>query len=499
MGYSGGLISKPVRTIDIAQALGVASRDVGTLCTSDKINMWAKRKPIKLNIFREVTDAERGVCRFGIRQNTQTGFWELDLPRGIAYSEPFRMLDFNGYNVNAVAPMYDFYEVPSPFNPDTDQLRISPNEFFRRAGGNVELPLELFPSLYTNEYYIGLLVKDRTTGRMIYFTGENTMYQFFHGGTMQTVNVSLENLSANAGDLIEIWVCCAQSPNVNGSVCTQNMLEGGVVQKIALSETLGHALTVAGVFSVSDIYFLGNMSGFYDMFRPAITSPQYYRSHLTGAAVDLFVDYLFSASETPKIYIELFADSEVVAHKVMSLGPSVVDQYGMFTAQFTCDKYIEFAQGDTDFPVNFDIAVRRADVDGNPVGTRQYMWNRYTFDAQLQRATYVGGLQEHDPWSIDELYFLDTGRKIVPGETVFFQSYSGLFEDRSKGKTRRTYSLIFPAGLDVDWEESERNKILIELPPNIPEGEEYTMEFKGHIGPADYPTYARSIKFVYLP
>ena len=46
MGYSNGKISAPVSIYDIQQALGVTASDLGTLCSHNNINMWAKFKPV---------------------------------------------------------------------------------------------------------------------------------------------------------------------------------------------------------------------------------------------------------------------------------------------------------------------------------------------------------------------------------------------------------------------------------------------------------------------
>lgn len=46
MGNSNGYITDPVNTDDVNAVLGENSHDVGTLCSSPKINKWAKYKPV---------------------------------------------------------------------------------------------------------------------------------------------------------------------------------------------------------------------------------------------------------------------------------------------------------------------------------------------------------------------------------------------------------------------------------------------------------------------
>jgi len=47
MAYANGIVSAPVSIHDVQQALGVSTTDLGTLCTSAMINMWAKFKPVR--------------------------------------------------------------------------------------------------------------------------------------------------------------------------------------------------------------------------------------------------------------------------------------------------------------------------------------------------------------------------------------------------------------------------------------------------------------------
>lgn len=125
MGYDSvkKLITKPIDTTDIAAALGVSSDDVGTLCSSDRINWQARYKPIRYQQWRELeewqregmpSDAANGI-HFGIKMNGpvngvldstivaihDTAFEYLQ-PRGGA-EEPYRMTDFDGYKHDAVA------------------------------------------------------------------------------------------------------------------------------------------------------------------------------------------------------------------------------------------------------------------------------------------------------------------------------------------------------------------------------------------------------------
>lgn len=116
------VITAPVDMTDIADALNVGSLDLGTLCTSGKVNMWSKNKPVRYKTYNALTDLQRQQANYGIdfskaHDTTYEGCLEkaLDVdeserckyhylqPRGGA-DEPYRMLDFDGYRHNAEKP-----------------------------------------------------------------------------------------------------------------------------------------------------------------------------------------------------------------------------------------------------------------------------------------------------------------------------------------------------------------------------------------------------------
>lgn len=124
MGYdkTTKLITKPIDTTDVAAALGVNSSDVGFLCSSEEINMYARYKPIKFKKWSELTEAEReGMStdaadniHFGIQITGPTS-GELDStlseihdtefkyirPEG-GEDSPYRLTDFDKYKHNAL-------------------------------------------------------------------------------------------------------------------------------------------------------------------------------------------------------------------------------------------------------------------------------------------------------------------------------------------------------------------------------------------------------------
>lgn len=125
---------KGVSVYDVQRALGDGHRDVGSLCSSPKINTWAKYKPYRSGLLYTSAEA-RAAAHYGLNIDVFTSLgtpstpnsflaklvageleWEYLSPRGEGggtggANEWYRLLDFNGYNRNAVCPVGDVYPV----------------------------------------------------------------------------------------------------------------------------------------------------------------------------------------------------------------------------------------------------------------------------------------------------------------------------------------------------------------------------------------------------
>lgn len=180
MGYSGGLITKPVSILDEQNALGEGVGDVGTLAKSNNINKWAWYKPIvtssddtlKLDVVKE---SERQTVHYGLtpvssakmlamlRQDVshsdretewsqakaQMAEWVYTKPTG-GIAAPYRMTDFvespyagegrgsNGSTTNA--GYYHFTQAPLVFGTEwgigIDSLKNVANNIIVQTGGS---------------------------------------------------------------------------------------------------------------------------------------------------------------------------------------------------------------------------------------------------------------------------------------------------------------------------------------------------------------------------
>src|SRR5574344_2027594 len=97
-----------ISTTLVSQTIGVASRDVGTLCSSSLINKWSKYKPVIYPVVSTtgITDwwkAADGNCGLSITEYSNINdlvaaitngvVWEYNKPTG-GISSPYRLGDF---------------------------------------------------------------------------------------------------------------------------------------------------------------------------------------------------------------------------------------------------------------------------------------------------------------------------------------------------------------------------------------------------------------------
>lgn len=166
-----------ITTTLVADTLGTSSRDVGTLCTSDNINMFSKYKPMSIAKVSDVDDNDREFINWGVTVPEPIGYpiqngelthnpWVYNKPTGGANS-PYRLGDFRKYKHDAVSPI----QVVFP-----DKLEMAGN----RSGGGIwnsgfdvffqnrinefdpEYNLALDPALHygdLSKYYLTLMVQ----------------------------------------------------------------------------------------------------------------------------------------------------------------------------------------------------------------------------------------------------------------------------------------------------------------------------------------------------
>lgn len=118
MSHANNIISAPVSIDDIKAVLGESSNDVATLCRSSNINMWSKKKPVRLaNPFPDINGtwyrADDDDLGIQINKGANTNLGTLYAGASFAYkkpgggsTQPYRMSDFIGYNHDAKPFLY---------------------------------------------------------------------------------------------------------------------------------------------------------------------------------------------------------------------------------------------------------------------------------------------------------------------------------------------------------------------------------------------------------
>lgn len=118
MSVNNGKIIAPVSIDDVKSVLGESSNDVATLCRSSNINMWSKKKPVRLaNPFPDINGtwyrADDDDLGIQINKGANTNLGTLYAGASFAYkkpgggsTQPYRMSDFIGYNHDAKPFLY---------------------------------------------------------------------------------------------------------------------------------------------------------------------------------------------------------------------------------------------------------------------------------------------------------------------------------------------------------------------------------------------------------
>ena len=139
---NGNKIEAPVYPWEVSKVLGIRSGDVGTVCTSPRINPWAKDKSVNHPKIGILTDKERAEVQYGMTNiplfgsqadmasfvvtgeplpltattaDSNTEYWKYELP---PYNRHKRLTDFDGYWHQAVQPI-------EPLQILNDELDIS--------------------------------------------------------------------------------------------------------------------------------------------------------------------------------------------------------------------------------------------------------------------------------------------------------------------------------------------------------------------------------------
>ena len=232
MSIVNGIIQAPVTIADVKTTLGETSNDLAALCRSDKINMWAKYKPVELNkpFTSDEFDFENrkwrdnatwyrgadfegvGICGIKIaHSSTLQSLTELydkgqsnwsRVKVGSTFVCPYRLSDFIGYKHAATAP----FKRPFVTSKTNENGSVFATMMIKNLDTENELTMQEFGKL--SEAYLGLALKD-AAGRLVYFM--TTDKPLKNGG----VNFEMQGIAFAPGDYKAYLFLCSAVLTLN--------------------------------------------------------------------------------------------------------------------------------------------------------------------------------------------------------------------------------------------------------------------------------------------
>ena len=214
------LTTTGITTTIVKNAIGLASNNVGALCSSSNINKWSKYKPVRynsVNINRSTESwwcAQDGNCGLNIpvyaniadmftalRNNTV--MWDYLKPSGGA-TQPFRIADFGGYEHSAQPPF-----VPQQLNSTYyATLGTMPTALDLRGNTQYELNISDFGEAYNlGNMYFGVAICKQNTSGYKYMTVNTKM----NTGGGSNINVPISNENGN----YEVVYFLAENPKLS--------------------------------------------------------------------------------------------------------------------------------------------------------------------------------------------------------------------------------------------------------------------------------------------
>lgn len=166
----------------VASTIGVGSNDVGTLCSSQNINMWSRAKPV--HIYKSIAPDRNsnwwkgtsGTCGISLTNASTQNYklipsmyttdlkngWEYQPPNG-GENSPYRLYDFMYYDHNAFPPFLGFVVTGKVKEEGLLNAMISyaPTTDGEKLPGSVSLDDISATATTLNYYYFGIVVTDK--------------------------------------------------------------------------------------------------------------------------------------------------------------------------------------------------------------------------------------------------------------------------------------------------------------------------------------------------
>lgn len=234
---------------EIALCLGIPTEGkVGRLCgnADGRINRWARYKPVRLQDLKILADADyiRAEFGFDVSRVYEVGTsasvlsilmtkaeadgwnWTYLPPRGLAQNEPFRPLDFDGYNAAARVPYRPVssgatLELGGPLMVSVIKEQSSDAEIDIK-----EMNVFLSPDTEhaISDYRLGAITRRGNIYRL--YLSTQTLDQLFIGTAEADVTIDLADVEGSATDVLFCFTTISPGDVVNGEIVAEPSGEG---------------------------------------------------------------------------------------------------------------------------------------------------------------------------------------------------------------------------------------------------------------------------------
>lgn len=248
-----------ITTTLVGNAIGVASKDVGALCSASSINKWSKHKPVRYNTLSPITDAQLKEVYYGFDINNMVKTdavsaasltWNYIKPLGGANS-PYRLGDFRLYEHSATH-MYDLvdnYESINIYGLVNVRIRFADTQ-----GSGVKLNDFTSTTIPIGNWTPCIIVKRNTSLYCYQYTGETTPT----GAKVITIDVNSEPFAGiTDGTDLQFMYLLVETPS---QISTSRFCPMPFADSNSCSKTVriyNHLSVSAAISKLSDVYNSG--------------------------------------------------------------------------------------------------------------------------------------------------------------------------------------------------------------------------------------------------
>ena len=224
----------------LRSVLGETTDDPEVLFLSEKINQWAYNKPLKSGVLTWLSNVDRLNLKHGLKQNSSTFYLEYDR---VSSGWQKRLRDFDGYNHAATPPIRDtsaFNKTLSFSGGSSGQIVLNTNAF-ANPGSEIALNEIAQFQTYAN-WYVGMMLYNKTSGKGYYQTTEWTLNQYINGEASSGIPFLTDAQAPNIEDGVtyDFYYCLSMNKDVSYRAFSRSDI-GSSLYVLCCDATHGHA------------------------------------------------------------------------------------------------------------------------------------------------------------------------------------------------------------------------------------------------------------------